>query len=174
MVERADRALYWAKACGRDAVLRWTPETADRIERARAVAGAREAGPAGAACAVAALAAIADELDPGHARRVADLAVALAAGADWPPTRQARLHQAALLHDLGAIARPSDHARIGAELAAAVLDAEQRDWIRRHREPGAGVLDGAALLGIADDHLSGRELDPAAAGRVGEALAWWA
>lgn len=38
---------------------------------------------------------------PGHARRVADLALALADAIAFPPAERARLEQAALLHDVG-------------------------------------------------------------------------
>ncbi len=98
---------------------------------------------------------------------------------DWDPGRQARLHQAARLHDLGKAALPDNllsrlgplsgpelehvrqHARIGAGLAAGVLDDEQASWVRHHHErwdgagyPGAlegdAIPDGAQLLALAD------------------------
>jgi hypothetical protein len=39
--------------------------------------------------------------DPGHAAKVARLAVALAVALDWPAHLQAQLHRAATLHDVG-------------------------------------------------------------------------
>ena len=166
-MERADQALYWAKAHGRDAALRWTPATADRAARARAVSGSQDAR-------VDALARLADEADPtpdaGHGRRVADLSVALAARLDWSPTRQARLHRAARVHDAGKALLPADlltrpaplttleaahvrqHAAFGAALGAGVLDPEQARWVRHHHErwDGAGYPDGPAGLDIPD------------------------
>jgi HD-GYP domain-containing protein (c-di-GMP phosphodiesterase class II) len=132
---------------------------------------------------VAALARIADEAEPGpaagHGRRVADLSIAIAAQLDWSPTRQARLHRAACVHDVGKalvapelLARraPLDavetahvrrHPTVGAALAAGALDAEQQRWVRHHHErwdgagypaglAGADIPDGARILALAD------------------------
>ena len=169
LLARADEALYWAKAFGRDAALVWSARTAGRIARGRA--GAMDA-----------LAEIADEA-PGaasrHGARVASFAVALAEALGWDARDQARLHQAARLHDVGKAALPDEllsrpgplsgpelehvrqHAHIGAGLAAGVLDPEQCDWVRHHHErwDGAGypaalaagaIPEGAQLLGLAD------------------------
>ena len=176
LMERADQALYWAKAHGRDAALQWSAATAARVDRARALAGAPDER-------VDALAAIADEADPapggGHGRRVADLSVALAARLDWSPRRQARLHRAARVHDAGKallsdglLARPGplspleaahvrQHAALGAALGTGALDTEQVRWVRHHHErwDGAGypdgpagdaIPDGARILALAD------------------------
>jgi diguanylate cyclase (GGDEF)-like protein len=170
LVERADAALYWAKGLGRDAVLAWSDEAARQLARARSATGPHEAR-------LAALAELCD--DGGHGRRVADLAFALAERLDWAPAQQARLHQAALLHDLGKALLPAallerpgalgpaemahlrQHPALGAALAGGVLDGEQRAWIRAHHErpngtgypAGAGAGDlpaGAQLIGLAD------------------------
>jgi HD-GYP domain-containing protein (c-di-GMP phosphodiesterase class II) len=172
LMERADQALYWAKAHGRDAALQWAPATAARVARARALTGAPDDRVAG-------LAALADETDPapggGHGRRVADLSVALAARLDWSPTRQARLHRAARVHDAGKalisddlLTRPGPlstleaaHVRQHAALGTGTLDAEQVRWVRHHHErwDGAGypdgpagdaIPDGARILALAD------------------------
>ena len=96
----------------------------------------------------------------------------MAADLDWTPDRQARLHGAARLHDVGKLALPStllgrpgplsadealhvgQHARIGAALAARVLDAEQESWIAAHHvrwdDTTAPPPDGAALVAVAD------------------------
>jgi diguanylate cyclase (GGDEF)-like protein len=167
LLERADRALYWAKACGRDTALVWSHATARNLARAD---GAD----------FEALAALADAAGAtGHATRVADLSVAIAARLDWSPVRQGRLHRAARLHDLGKAALPREllrregpltpvelahvrrHATIGPALAAHVLDAEQAGWIRHHHErdggdgypdrlAGDGIPDGARIIAIAD------------------------
>ncbi|MEA2229951.1 MAG: hypothetical protein QOF04_3581, partial [Solirubrobacteraceae bacterium] len=174
LMERADEALYWAKAHGRDAALTWSPAGAERVARAGAVTGAP-------AERMDALAGLADEAGPvrGHGRRVADLSVALAATLDWSPTRQARLHRAARVHDLGKALMPAallhragpltaaetEHVRrhpvLGASLASSALDAEQCAWVRHHHERwdaagypsglGAGAIaDGARILALAD------------------------
>jgi diguanylate cyclase (GGDEF)-like protein len=163
LLSRADEALYWSKAFGRDAALVWSAGTAARIARGRA----------------GGLDALAGVAEPDHGARVADLAVALAEGLGWSPDRQARLHKAARLHDLGKAALPDlllsrpgplsgpelehvrQHARIGAGLATGVLDAEQASWVRHHHErwdgagyPGAiaaeAIPEGAQLLALAD------------------------
>jgi diguanylate cyclase (GGDEF)-like protein len=167
LVARADEALYYAKACGRDMALSWAPDIAERLD---AVTDPRVDG----ADAFARLSHTADE--DGHGARVANLAVAIAAHLDWTPDRQARLHGAARLHDLGKVALPSEligrpgplsdderahvgqHARIGAALAARVLDAEQESWVRGHHDrwsdareaEGEGESEGAALIAVAD------------------------
>ena len=84
LLRRADEALYWAKAFGRDAALVWSPATAARIERARD----------------------GDHDDADHGRRVAAIAIALAEARGWAPAAQARLHRAALVHDIGKVALP--------------------------------------------------------------------
>ncbi|MDA0166673.1 diguanylate cyclase [Solirubrobacter ginsenosidimutans] len=163
LLRRADEALYWSKAFGRDAALVWSARTAGRIARGR----------------VGGLDALAEVAEPQHGARVADLAVALAEALGWDPSRQARLHQAARLHDVGKAALPDkllsrpgplsgpelehvrQHAAIGAGLAAGVLDPEQASWVRHHHErwDGAGypaalsaqaIPEGAQLLALAD------------------------
>jgi diguanylate cyclase (GGDEF)-like protein len=163
LLRRADEALYWSKAFGRDAALVWSARTAGRIARGRA----------------GGLKTLAEIAEPAHGARVAELAVALAETLGWSPDRQARLHQAARLHDLGKAALPDtlisrpgplsgpelehvrQHAHIGAGLADGVLDAEQGVWVRHHHErwDGAGypaalagdaIPEGAQLLALAD------------------------
>ena len=120
LLRRADEALYWAKAFGRDAALVWSARTASRIAAAR-----KGTVP-----------------DCAHGSRVAALAVALAEARGWEADACARLHhRAARLHDLGKAALPDSllerpgalsapvrqHATIGAAMAE--LDDEPSDWI---------------------------------------------
>ena len=130
LLRRADEALYWAKAFGRDAALVWSARTASRIS-----------------------AALEGSWDDGeHGSRVATIAMAMAEVRGWNPSDQARLHHAGRLHDIGKAALPDSllsrpgalsapelehvrqHARIGAGLAARVLDEEQCLWVRHHHE----------------------------------------
>jgi diguanylate cyclase (GGDEF)-like protein/putative nucleotidyltransferase with HDIG domain len=179
LLRLADGALYWAKAHGRDASIRYTPqvveelsadERADRLENARALA------------ALGALAKAIDAKDPAtirHSERVAALACELAAEAEWSAMDVARLHDAALVHDVGKIGVPDAvlskagrltgeeydiikrHADLGARIVAGVLDPEQVAWVRGHHErhDGRGYPDGLAgdqitqgawLLALAD------------------------
>ncbi|HTI32399.1 MAG TPA: HD-GYP domain-containing protein [Miltoncostaea sp.] len=130
-------------------------ERADRLERVRALAGLR---------ALARAVDAKDHLTRRHSERVAHVAVQLATAAGWPVSRSARLHEAGLLHDVGKIGLPDavlfkpgrltpdeyeqvkQHAPLGANIAAEVLDAEQVEWIRHHHErwDGAGYPDGLA------------------------------
>ncbi|MDA0174313.1 diguanylate cyclase [Solirubrobacter taibaiensis] len=155
LLRRADEALYWAKAFGRDCALVWSARTAARIASVRDGSAP----------------------DDAHGTRVAALAVALAEARGWEADAAARLHHAGRLHDLGKLALPDSlleragalsepelehirqHARIGAELAG--LDEEPSSWIRHHHErwdgvgyparlSGDGIPEGAQLLAIAD------------------------
>lgn len=102
---------------------------------------------------------------PGHARRVADLALALADAIAFPPAERARLEQAALLHDIGELVTPADllgkpgllsqpelhqlwkHPAAGAERALALTkDPVVATWVRWSHEhwDGLGYPDGLA------------------------------
>ncbi len=179
LFRHADLALYWAKARGRNATIRYAgselsllspDEQASRLERARTLAAIR------------ALAAAIDAKDPStqrHSERVAALAARLAKAAGWPDDRIALLRDAALVHDVGKIAVPDQillkptsltpaeyelvkgHTTLGAQMLEDLLQAEQLTWIRHHHErydgggypdglAGVQIPDGARLLAIAD------------------------
>jgi len=179
LLRLADGALYWAKAHGRDACVRYSPqvveelsatERADRLEHARALA------------ALGALAKAIDAKDPAtirHSERVAALACELAVESSWSPGDIARLHDAALVHDVGKIGVPDAvlskpgrltdaeyevikrHADLGARIVAGMLDAQQTAWVRGHHERHDGrgypdglaadvISEGARLLALAD------------------------
>lgn len=178
LMRTADDALYWAKAQGRNVVAQYVPELrdqlgaderADRVTRRQALMG------------IGALARAVDAREgerEGHSERVAELAVRLARAAGWPAQRLALLREAALVHDVGKVGVPEhlfgkrrltaaeaaqlrEHARLGADIAAEVLSAEQVAWIRSHHErpDGRGYPDGlvaeaiplgARLLAVAD------------------------
>jgi diguanylate cyclase (GGDEF)-like protein len=179
LLRLADGALYWAKAHGRDACIRYSPqvveelsaaERADRLEHARALA------------ALSALARAIDAKDPAtirHSERVAALACELAVESGWAPEDVARLHDAAVVHDVGKIGVPDAvlskpsrlsadeyevikrHADLGARIVAEMLDHEQVAWVRGHHERhdgrgypdgllGDGIAEGARLMALAD------------------------
>jgi|GEM_PF-924321 len=179
LLRLADGALYWAKAHGRDACIRYSPqvveelsatERADRLEHARALA------------ALGALAKAIDAKDPAtirHSERVAALACELAVESGWSATDVARLHDAAVVHDVGKIGVPDAilskpsrltpdeyevikrHADLGARIVAGMLDPEQTAWVRGHHErhdgrgypdglAGDRIDEGARLLALAD------------------------
>jgi putative nucleotidyltransferase with HDIG domain len=179
LLRLADGALYWAKANGRDACIAYSPEVveelsaaerADRLEHARALA------------ALGALAKAIDAKDQAtirHSERVAALTAELAAEGGWAAEEVGRLHDAALVHDVGKIGVPDAilskpgrltddeydiikrHADLGARIVAGVLEADQVAWVRGHHErhdgrgypdrlAGAAITEGARLLALAD------------------------
>ena len=175
----ADGALYYAKHRGRDLVVRYSAEEVDvlsaeehatRLERRQSLQSIRV------------LARVVDAKDPLtrlHSDRVAGHAVALATALGWDAARIARLHEAAIVHDVGKIGVPDAvllkpgrltpperaaierHAALGADIVEDVLDAEQVSWVRSHHERWAGggypdglegeaIPDGARVIAVAD------------------------
>lgn len=98
----------------------------------------------------------------GHSRRVARLAVAIAARLGWAAEEIRALRVAAELHDVGklcvapsVLGRPGPllpseraevemHPSLGATMLGSVLSAEQVSWVRHHHErwDGTGYPDG--------------------------------
>lgn len=161
LMRLTEGALYAAKAAGRDRLQRYSPEEvpdlsaqehADRLERARALAG------------LEALARAVDARDHAtdrHSARVADLAEQIAERLGWSGPAITRLRQAARVHDVGKIALPDSalhgpshdaradgvlarHPVVGADMLATLLDEDQVAWVRHHHEAwdGSGVPDG--------------------------------
>ena len=175
----ADTALYWAKANGRDTVVRYAPEVVQlesaegrtaRIERSHKLGT------------ISALAGAIDAKDPStraHSGRVAELAGRLAEACGWSSDQVALLREAGLVHDVGKIGVPDAvlgkdsrltarefeqvmrHPALGAEILSDTLSPEQVGWVRHHHErwDGRGYPDrlaadeippGARLLALAD------------------------
>ena len=162
LLRRADCALYWSKANGRNLSCIFDPhvmddpsadERAQALQRSQALAGLR------------ALAAAIDAKDASthqHSERVAKLAAQVAERLGWPPERVALMHEAGLVHDVGKIGVPDavllkparlspaefeqiqTHAALGARIVESVLTAEQVAWVRSHHErpDGHGYPDG--------------------------------
>jgi diguanylate cyclase (GGDEF)-like protein/putative nucleotidyltransferase with HDIG domain len=175
----ADGALYWAKAQGRNATYRYTPEVVEELsahDRAERLARTQ------ALTALQALARAVDARDAStrrHSERVAGVAAELATELGWEQERVDALRQAGLMHDVGKLAVPDavllkpgrlmpdeyeivkTHAERGAEIVAGLLTDEQVAWVRHHHEQwdgsgypagiaGANIPDGAQLLALAD------------------------
>jgi len=179
LFELSSGALYWAKQHGRDLCVRYSPdvvvdlsatERAARLERVRALDAVRL------------LAQAVDARDPStqrHSERVAALACELARVLGWDADRVRRLHEAALVHDVGKIGIPDSvlhkdgpltleertriqaHAALGAQMVTDVLQPEQVAWVRGHHErwdgggypdglAGEAIPDGARILIVAD------------------------
>lgn len=179
VLNRADVAMYWSKANGRNATTRWTPEAASAVGAASGAAGAQRIR---ALTAIRSLARAVETRNPflrGHSDRVADIAHALALELGWPAGRAAALRQVALIHDVGKVGLPErllmvpdafapgdldrvrQHAILGAELVTELMDGEQVAWLRHHHErvdgggyPGGlggdDIPDGARVLAVAD------------------------
>jgi diguanylate cyclase (GGDEF)-like protein len=179
LVRYADRALYWAKNHGSDAVWRYSPEgVVDLSDKQRAARLARNQALAG----LRALARVVDakgQFSALHSERVGSLVSRLAVALGWSPIRTAALHETALIHDIGKLALPDalllkpgalsasefelvkTHAALGAQMAHGVLSDEQTCWLRGHHErfdgtgypdglAGEDICDGARLLALAD------------------------
>lgn len=175
----ADGALYWAKAQGRNATYRYTPEVVAELsaqDRAERLARSQ------ALTALQALARAVDARDAStrrHSERVGNLAALLAIEVGWTKDRVDALRQAGLMHDVGKLAIPDavllkpgrltpeeyeivkTHAVRGAEIVADVLNDEQVDWVRHHHERwdgrgypdglgGEQISEGARMLALAD------------------------
>ncbi len=179
LLRRADCALYWSKANGRDLGSVFEPEVMEdpsADDRARALARSQ------ALAGLRALAAAIDAKDAStqqHAERVARLSAQLAERLGWSPERVALVHEAGLVHDVGKIGVPDAvlfkpdrlgvdefeqikaHAALGAQIVESVLTLEQVSWVRSHHErPDGGgypdgldaesLPDGAAIITVAD------------------------
>jgi len=179
LLRRAGSALHWAKEHDRDRCWIYDPavtrelelrEPSRRLDRTHALVGLR------------ALARAIDAKDPAthqHAERVAELARRLAVACGWAEPDVARLHDAAVLHDVGKIGVPDaillkagaldsaerliieEHPRLGAQIVGDVLDGEQVRWLCHHHERWDGrgypdalraeeIPEGARLLALAD------------------------
>lgn len=175
----ADGALFWAKAHGRDITFRYSPdvvtelsadEQLEHLRRTRTIVGIR---------ALARAVDVKDRSTARHSERVAELAVALARALGWDARRIARLHEAALVHDVGKIGVPDaillkpsrlepeeyeaikQHAALSAEIVNDVLAEEQVSWVLGHHErfdgrgypmglSGPDIPVGARILAMAD------------------------
>lgn len=163
----ADSALYRAKEQGRNLCVR-------HGVRPRGTSAGALPGATGS-LALSPLKALARSLEAthpatrGHSERVADLAVRLATGLEWPLQDAVMLREAALLHDVGRVGGVADDSPdddfsspvLGAQMLQRALTPEQLGWIRSHRErydggggpdglAGEAIPEGARILAVAD------------------------
>jgi diguanylate cyclase (GGDEF)-like protein len=179
MLRLADGALYWAKMHGRNQLVVYQPEVvealsdaerAERLERRQGILAIRSLARAVDAK---------DHFTHRHSERVAELCQPLAETLGWSRHDRDRLHDAALVHDVGKIGIPDSilrkpdrltnreydivksHASLGAQIVAGALPVEQVGWIAHHHErvdgrgyPGglAGheIPLGARIMAVAD------------------------
>jgi len=161
LVRRADGAQYWSKYHGKNQVVVFDPEVVvtlgaeDRIRSLQSEAHLNT---------VRALAAAVDARDPvteHHSRKVAALAVMLAAEIGLDAGKAALLELAGLLHDVGNIGLPDSilhkrtaltaaervqvqgHPELGQRILASTRLGEILPWVRHHHErwDGAGYPD---------------------------------
>jgi diguanylate cyclase (GGDEF)-like protein len=95
-----------------------------------------------------------------HHERTAQVAVELAGRLGWASEAKGRLRESALIHDVGFAALPLDapsdaeHARLGANMASAALDADQVAWIAHHHDrfdkAPEDMKEGAHILAVAE------------------------
>jgi diguanylate cyclase (GGDEF)-like protein len=170
LTRRADSALYWSKAHGRNQTWIYDPavvdeltgqQRAERLERSQAIDGLR---------ALVRTREARDGTSREHSERVASLARKLARRAGWERSDTLLLGDAALLHEIGGIARPEDAAAadialgesdfaelksaaaLSARIVDGVLDPAQVRWIADQYAPpeATAPLGGGALLAVAD------------------------
>jgi diguanylate cyclase (GGDEF)-like protein/PAS domain S-box-containing protein/putative nucleotidyltransferase with HDIG domain len=179
LIRLADGALYWSKVHGRNRVSAYDPERVEALSAQERVDRLTRTHALGAVRVLARLIDLKDPSTHEHSERVAHLAVVLARELGWAEERQARLRDAALVHDVGKVVIPdtilnkpapltpeefaivTEHPLTGARIAAEALDAEQARWIAEHHErpDGTGyplgrkdgeISDGGHILAFAD------------------------
>ena len=140
----ADRAVFAAKALGRDRTVIFNSEIAANLlgEQTREAAMHE-----GHLAAVLVLAETLDMRDAGtarHSQLVGRYARSIAAELGMPSDRVERMHLAGVLHDIGKIGIPDSILKKPGAL-------EEHEWaeMRKHPELGARILEGAHLDDIA-------------------------
>ena len=139
LLRAADRALYTAKAAGRNAVRGYRPDVVERSERRMAEEGDRRARLNAASCLARALE-VRDAYTGDHSVAVGDLAARIAVRLGLSGEDAELIRLAGRVHDLGKLAIAED-----VLCKPGPLDAGERRAIETHPEIGYRML---ASLGI--------------------------
>ena len=135
LVSAADRALYAAKALGRDRAVIYSPEVTSTLG---AVAGKRSVESQAQLATVLSLAEALDQRDTStarHSQTVGALCEMMARELGFKEERIQRVRLAGILHDIGKIGVPDSILR-----KPGPLNQQERDHMRRHPELGARIL----------------------------------
>jgi diguanylate cyclase (GGDEF)-like protein/putative nucleotidyltransferase with HDIG domain len=135
LIASADKALYAAKALGRDRAVLFSPEVTTTLG---AIAGQRNIESQAQLATVLSLAEALDQRDSStarHSQTVGTLCEAMARELGFDETRVQRVRLAGILHDIGKIGVPDSILR-----KPGALTPEERAQMRRHPELGARIL----------------------------------
>ena len=163
LVRAADRALYAAKASGRNAVRTFAPGVIESAERRTAAQADRRARLNAASCLARTIEAR-DAYTSDHSDAVADLAARLALELELSPEEAELMRLAGRVHDLGKVAIAEDvlckpgplsgderrtietHSEIGFRMLSSLGIEPVAVWVRHHHErwDGTGYPNGLA------------------------------
>jgi diguanylate cyclase (GGDEF)-like protein len=179
MLRLADGALYWAKSHGRNRLVVYQPEVVEALSDAELIERLEHRQGVVAIRSLARAVDAKDHFTNRHSERVSALCRPLAERMGWSKADSGRLHDAALVHDVGKIGIPDSillkparltpdeyavvksHATLGAQIVAGALSVEQVAWIAHHHErydgdgyPGGLAAEeipaGARIMAVAD------------------------
>ncbi len=166
LVRAADRALYAAKASGRNAVRTFTPDVIEFSERRTAAQADRRARLNAASCLARTIEAR-DAYTSDHSDAVADLAARLALELGLSPEDAELMRLAGRVHDLGKVAIAEDvlckpgplshderqtietHSEVGFRMLSSLGIDPVALWVRHHHERWDGSGYPAGLAGDA-------------------------
>jgi diguanylate cyclase (GGDEF)-like protein/putative nucleotidyltransferase with HDIG domain len=145
LISAADRALYAAKALGRDRAVIYSPEVTQTLG---AVAGKRSVEDQAQLATVLSLAEALDQRDAStskHSQTVGRLCEMMATELGLDEDRIQRIRLAGILHDIGKIGVPDSILR-----KPGPLTSEELAHMRRHPELGARILSGSEMDDVRD------------------------
>jgi diguanylate cyclase (GGDEF)-like protein/putative nucleotidyltransferase with HDIG domain len=152
LLAAADRALYAAKALGRDRAVIYSPEVTQTLG---AVAGKRSVEDQAQLATVLSLAEALDQRDAStskHSQTVGRLCEMMATELGLPEEHVQRIRLAGVLHDIGKIGVPDSILR-----KPGPLTSEEVAHMRRHPELGARILSGSEMDDIREWILAHHE-----------------
>jgi diguanylate cyclase (GGDEF)-like protein/putative nucleotidyltransferase with HDIG domain len=152
LMAAADRALYAAKALGRDRAVIYSPEVTSTVG---AVAGRRSVESQAQLATVLSLAEALDQRDSGtakHSQTVGLLCETMARELDLDEPQVQRVRLAGILHDIGKIGVPDSILR-----KPGPLTEDERAQMRRHPEIGARILSSGEMDDIREWILAHHE-----------------